>query len=595
MVSFADEHEEKHIHYKFPLTEYSTLEEWERKRAKIRERILFSAGLMPFPKKDELNVKIFDKVEFDDFTVEKVTFTSLPGFEVTGNLYKPRFLAGKVPAILNPHGHWLGGRLDYANRKQAYEAPDSVQEPVRNANFAKMGFVSFSYDMVGYVDSRQLDHQFEGELHALWGISLLGLQLWNSIRALDFVSSLPEVDSNNIGCTGASGGATQAMLLGAVDDRLKLLAPVNMISAHMQGGCRCENAPNLRIVTNNVEIASVFAPKPMLVTGCSGDWTCNLETVEFPAIRNIYRLYGAEDRVGSFFDDAPHNYNKKTREAVYRFFRSHFLGKDDWWHEQPVDFGEDCSMLRIYPIRMESEKKDERYAMCLFAQLKEEKAAFLAEVIDKIKSTIEGHGKISQEDSEGETNRLFKRLEHVFELDTDLDKDLDSLGKKDVQASGSAAIIVRLKDAGSAEGDQRLEALLQDRRANFQEMFTYTIAAGDSFRPFGADRSLAAHYHTYNMSKPVRAVHEFLQFYRTVRQKAFSSIEVFGFGEAGLVVLAALPFVGDLDRAYLHVHEFDFNDDTHYIDRFFVPHFCSAGGFNASLLFAPSHRVELIR
>ena len=120
----------------------------------------------------------------------------------------------------------------------------------------------FSYDMVGRVDSgEQIDHAYGGEREALWGLSLMALQLWNGIRAVDFLEALPDVDANRIGCTGASGGGTQTFMLTAVDDRIKVSAPVNMISAHMQGGCLCENAPNLRLDISNIEIGALMAPK----------------------------------------------------------------------------------------------------------------------------------------------------------------------------------------------------------------------------------------------------------------------------------------------------------------------------------------------
>ena len=94
-----------------------------------------------------------------------------------------------------------------------------------------------------------------------------------------------------IGATGASGGATQTFMLAAIDDRIQFSAPVNMVSAIMQGGGLCENAPNLRLDTFNVEIASIMAPRPMILVSATGDWTKNTPTEEFPAIRAIYDLY----------------------------------------------------------------------------------------------------------------------------------------------------------------------------------------------------------------------------------------------------------------------------------------------------------------
>ena len=147
--------------------------------------------------------------------------------------------------------------------------------------------------MVGYNDTIQTPHVFGDAREQLWGFGPLGLQLWNSIRALDFLAGLPDVDAARLGATGASGGATQIFLLTAVDDRIKAAVPVNMISAIMQGGSPCENAPGLRFDTFNVEFGSMIAPRPLLMISASGDWTRNNLKEEVPAVRKIYDLYDA--------------------------------------------------------------------------------------------------------------------------------------------------------------------------------------------------------------------------------------------------------------------------------------------------------------
>jgi hypothetical protein len=154
----------------------------------------------------------------------------------------------------------------------------------------------------------------------------MGLQLWNSIRALDFLQSLPDVDPHRIAATGASGGGTQTFLLAAVDDRVRFVAPVNMVSAHMQGGDPCEEAPNLRLDTFNVEITAMIAPRPMLLVSSTHDWTKHTPIEEFPAIRRIYQLYGVPERVQNAHIDAKHNYNRQSREAVYRFLAKNMQG-----------------------------------------------------------------------------------------------------------------------------------------------------------------------------------------------------------------------------------------------------------------------------
>ena len=172
-------------------------------------------------------------------------------------------------------------------------------------------------------------HGYGGAHEGLWGLSAMGLQLQNSICSIDFLESLPDVDNQRIGCTGASGGGTQTFILTAVDERIKVSAPVNMISATMQGGCICENAPNLRLDVSNIEIGALMAPRPLLLVSATGDWTVNTPTVEYPAIRSVYAHFDAEDKVHQIQVDAEHNYNQESREAVYAWFAKWFLGAED--------------------------------------------------------------------------------------------------------------------------------------------------------------------------------------------------------------------------------------------------------------------------
>jgi hypothetical protein len=292
---------------RFTPRQYATLAEWQQRASYLREHVLASAGLLPLPEKTPLRPRVFGELRRREYSVAKVYFESLPGVYVTGNLYRPEG-TGPFPAILSPHGHWAYGRL---------ENTDLVSGPGRAINLARQGFIVFTWDMIGYNDSRQLTHEFGGRREKLWGLSLSGLQLWNSIRSLDFVESLPEVDRDRIGATGESGGGTQTFLLAAADPRIKVAAPVNMISLHMQGGCLCENPPALRLDTNNVELAAVIAPRPLLMVAATGDWTNETPQLEYPAMRRIYSLFGAEDHVDSIQFQAPHNYNRDSREAVY--------------------------------------------------------------------------------------------------------------------------------------------------------------------------------------------------------------------------------------------------------------------------------------
>lgn len=296
----------------FGLKEWPARTDWERHAAHLRRRVLFASGLWPMPRKTLLMTRSHGRVNHGAYFTENVLIETWPGLWMAANIYLPAKRQGRVPGILVAHGHWKNGRL---------EDTDECSTPRLCANFATQGYAALAYDMVGYNESDQLPHSFgQTPEEQSWNYGPLGVQLWNSVRMLDYLISRDEVDGERIGMTGASGGATQTFLLAAIDDRLKAVAPVNMVSAHFQGGCDCENAPGLRWGTNNVEVASMAAPRPQLLVAATGDWTRDLPRIEYPAIRKVYALYGAEDRVACWQQDAGHNYNLASREAVYAFF-----------------------------------------------------------------------------------------------------------------------------------------------------------------------------------------------------------------------------------------------------------------------------------
>jgi dienelactone hydrolase len=295
-------------HYAIPA--YRSLDEWKLRRIVLRKQVLTAAGLRPMLPKTPLHPRRFGRIDKGSFYIEKTLIETMPGYSLAGNLYLPK-TSKPAPAVLIPHGHWKHGRVHDA---------DDYSVPALAANLAHQGYVAFTYDMVGYNDTRQTSHNFGGsEEEQLWGFSPLGLQLWNSIRSVDFVSALPEVDPRRIGVTGASGGATQTLLLTAVEDRIQVSIPVCMVSATFQGDCACEQAPGLRMNTSNLELAGLAAPRPMLLLSSTKDWTKRTPAEEFPAIQSIYRIYGQESKVQSIQIDYRHNYNRTSREAAYRF------------------------------------------------------------------------------------------------------------------------------------------------------------------------------------------------------------------------------------------------------------------------------------
>lgn len=321
---------------------FASRKEWEDRRAFIRQQILISCGLYPLPRKTPLRARVFDRVLRDGYSIEKVAIQTYPGFYLAGNLYRPLAKSGKHPGVLVAHGHWQVGRM--ANTEDG-----SI--PARAITFARQGYVAFTYDMVGYNDTRQIPHTFANTpRHWLWGVSLMGLQSWNSIRALDFLASLSDVDTSRLAITGESGGGTQTMILGAIDDRLAAVGPCVMVSHTMQGGCLCENAPGLRVDFSNVEVAAAAAPKFQCIVGATGDWTRDTMTMEGPSVERIYRLEGVPDKLKYVRFDYGHNINKTSREAVYAFFGKTLLGEPDAAKlTEPPYTMEPVENLRVFP------------------------------------------------------------------------------------------------------------------------------------------------------------------------------------------------------------------------------------------------------
>jgi dienelactone hydrolase len=332
----------------FPFHPPADKKAWQARRKQVREQILVATGLWPMPEKTPPLAFIHGKIDRDGYTIEKVFFASYPGHYVSGNLYRPKGRSGKLPGVLCPHGHWQNGRFYERSVADAQAQIKKGAEKTlagaryllqaRCAQLARMGCVVFHYDMVGNADSRQINHT-EGFTDARAELrlqSFMGLQTYNSIRALDFLLSLSDVDPRRIGVTGASGGGTQTFILCAIEDRPAVAFPAVMVSTAMQGGCICENCSYLRIGTGNIEFAGLFAPKPLGMTGAD-DWTKDIETKGLPELKALYKLYGAEEKVmAKCFRRFEHNYNQVSREVMYNWFNKHLhLGLKEPVVEQP--------------------------------------------------------------------------------------------------------------------------------------------------------------------------------------------------------------------------------------------------------------------
>ena len=297
---------------------WSTGSQWADRARRIRKHVRQVLRVDSLPRPCSLNTIAHSRRDLDGYSVQNVAFQSLPGFWVTGNVYLPADPAGPKapgwPIVLCPHGHAGAHGDDPEGRFRR-------DHQLRCATLARMGAAVFAWDMVGWGESTQVEHR-----HSTSPV----LQTINSMRAIDFMQSLPGVDPGRIGVTGASGGGTQTFLLTCIDPRVDVSAPVVMVSAHFFGGCPCESSLPIHDGngftpgTNNVELAAIAAPRPQLLVSCGGDWTSNTREVEYPYLQRVYESLGAKERVENVhLEHEGHDYGRSKRAAVYPFLAKH--------------------------------------------------------------------------------------------------------------------------------------------------------------------------------------------------------------------------------------------------------------------------------
>jgi dienelactone hydrolase len=579
----------RHLDLTYSLPEYKTKEAWLVRAAELRKQILVSAGLWPMPEKSPIKAAMFGKLDRGDYTVEKVYFESYPGFYVTGNLYRPKNASGKLPAVLCPHGHWAYGRL---------ENQPLHSGPARAISFARQGYVAFAYDMVGYNDSSAITHQFanhnQTSVETLWSVNLLGLQLWNSLRAVDFLLTLPEVDAERIACTGESGGGTQTFLLAAVDERIKLAAPVNMVSFIMQGGSLCENAPNLRVDTNNVELAALMAPRPMMMVSATGDWTRNTMTSEYPAVRGIYSLFGAEDKLTAIQIDAAHNYNQPSREAVYGWFAHWFLNR-----AETTPIKERSAGIPAIPdllvfanrARPENELNEAQLTQALIEQRKRQFESALPKTASELASFRETFGSAFRFSLMAESPKSEAVITSTPESQkngnlTTIKQTLSRSGKND------RVEMVSLQPARTNGKTVLVLAVAEDAKRR-DDLMAALAAAGYTATtinlPLQSQTSEQAkkyrYFTTYNRSDAANQVQDILTAMAFLKGKT-SRLSIVAIGRAGGLALLARGLT-NIDAMIADADAFDSTNDGEFLARWPIPGIRRAGDFVTATALAP--------
>ena len=610
----------------FPLVVPKSKEAWEARRKQLREQMLVATGLWPLPEKTPLNAVVHGKIDKGEYTIEKVYFASTPGHYVCGNLYRPAAMDEKEnvkrPGVLFAHGHWAGGRFHDDGEKAGEASVKSGGEPdidrgryfmqALPATLAKLGFVVFQYDMIGYADSTAIPHRegFKDADAELRLQSQMGLQTWNSVRALDFLAALPDVDPKKLGMTGASGGGTQTFMLAAIDDRLACVFPAVMVSTGMQGGCVCENCSLLRVNTGNVEIAGLFAPKPQAFS-CAKDWTAEFVRKGYPELEQLYKLYGAESRVDAKeWLKYGHQYNVHAREFMYFWMRSYLMAKEEKVTEPAFKPVVPPAGLSVFDEK-HPRPKDEVNAKALRAALAkasdEQIAKLLPKDADSLKEfkrvvgtalrvmvqpdTLPNHGDAA---CWGEPKRMLQ------DLPGGLTASAGEIGRHGMKGEsvpyctiwkadgrGKPEVIwIHPKGKSSLWENKKLNPVVKALiEADFMVRAIDLFGVGEHVgeKPFTVDKGYAGYTYGYNLSLLAQRVRDVLI---VVRAHGLSKepVHLVGWGEFGPVAILAKALAGDaVTKTAADLNQFHFEGIDKTDDPMMLPGAVKYGGLGAFL------------
>jgi len=315
------------------LSEVRTIEDWTSSREHYRKQLLEMLGLSPPPEHTDLHPQVTGKTEHPQFTVEKVQFQSMPGLYTTANLYIPKGLTNPMPTILYlcGHGPVISNGVSYGN-KVAYQHHGEW--------FARNGYVCMVLDSLQLGEIQGLHHGTHRENMWWWnsrGYTPAGVEAWNSIRALDYLETRKEVDAKRFGVTGRSGGGAYSWWIAALDDRIKVAAPVAgitdlqnyVVDGAVEGHCDCMFMVNTYRWDYPL-VAALVAPRPLLICNSDADSIFPLDGVVrlHSKVRRIYELHNAGDKLGLLITQGPHKDTQDLQLPVFRWFNRHLKGED---------------------------------------------------------------------------------------------------------------------------------------------------------------------------------------------------------------------------------------------------------------------------
>jgi dienelactone hydrolase len=311
------------------LAEIKLAEDWEGARPIYRKQLFEMLSLDPLPAKSDLKPVITGRVEREGVVVEKLHFQSMPGNYVTANFYLPKEQSGNLPTILYVcgHGRVITNGVSYGN-KVAYQH--------HGAWFARNGYACLVIDTLQLGEIQGLHHGTHREGMWWWnsrGYSSAGAEAWNCIRALDYLETRPEVDKNRIGVTGRSGGGAYSWWVAALDDRVKVAAPVagitdlhnHVVDGVVEGHCDCMFFVNT-YRWDYTMLPALVAPRPLLICNSDKDTIFPLDGVyhTHQTTARIYKLLNASTNLGLLITEGPHRDTQDLQVPVFRWFNRHF-------------------------------------------------------------------------------------------------------------------------------------------------------------------------------------------------------------------------------------------------------------------------------
>lgn len=301
-----------------------TLNDWQKIRNRRYDEFTEMMGLPSKDYRPSLNVKVTGTIQEKGYHIEKLYYESLPGMFVRANLYVPDNNEKPMPAILYVCGHSPTQKVHY----QAHPR-----------KFAQLGFVCLIIETIQFGEVRGEHWGCYANGWFNWysrGYNPGGVELWNAIRGLDLLSSTPEVDPENIGVTGISGGGSQSWYIAAADPRVKAVAPVcgastlkaQIATRTIDGHCDCMMPINT-LGQDFADLGALIAPRPLLICQADRDGLNKIESVRvlYERIREIYKLYNASDKIGLIETPGGHSYHKISREGIFFFFMEHLMNK----------------------------------------------------------------------------------------------------------------------------------------------------------------------------------------------------------------------------------------------------------------------------